>query len=107
MAFSQGETGLCTVVGSDFNLFLRAQEEGSGASETSLLRVGGRRGDHVMPLRAVACTPSPVTFVPISGHKANLMTKPGVSEVEKLVPTTRKHGQGQGREGRLKSPTAT
>ena len=53
-----------------------------------------------MPLRAVACTPSTVTSVPISGRKATLMTKPGVSEVEKLAPTTGKLGKGRGREGR-------
>ena len=86
--------------------YLRAQEEGAGPPETSLLRVGGRGGDHVMPPRAVACTPSTVTFVCISGRKASLMTKSGVSEVEKLVPTARKHGRGQGWERRLKSPAA-
>ena len=60
-----------------------------------------------MPLRAGACTLSTVTIVPISPRKANLMAKPGASEVEKRVPTTRKHGKGRGWEGRLKNPTAT
>lgn len=57
-----------------------------------------------MPLRAVACTPSTATSVPISGRKATLMTKPGVSEVETLAPTKGKFGKGRGREGRLKQP---
>ena len=96
MAFSQSETGLWAVVGSDFNLFLF--ESPGGRS---------RRGIQEMPLRAGACTLSTVTIVPISPRKANLMAKPGASEVEKRVPTTRKHGKGRGWEGRLKNPTAT
>ena len=82
--------------------YLEAQEEGAGPSEMSLLRVGAGGAIHLMPLRAVACTPSTDTSVPISGRKATLMTKPGVSEVEKLAPTTGKLGKGRGREGRLK-----
>ena len=53
-----------------------------------------------MPLRAVACTPSAVTSAHVPGCKASLMTKPGVSEAEKLAPPTGNHGEGGDAEGR-------
>ena len=60
-----------------------------------------------MPPRAVACTPPEYSHFCLHFRaQTSLMTKSGVSEVEKLVPTARKHGRGQGWERRLKSPAA-